>query len=207
MTQVCTTLFLATRNKHKTREIQMMLGELVVLQDASAFPLLPTIEETGSSFESNARLKAEGISRLVSGWVLADDSGLEIDALGGEPGIFSARYAGPGCSDCENRELVLKKMSHIPKQNRGASFQCVLAVAHSGKTVALFHGSVEGAITTTIMGEGGFGYDPIFIPQGYRASFGELSLKIKNRISHRACALEQLRIWFEETKHLPSQVS
>ena len=127
---------------------------------------------------------------------MSDDSGLEVDMLCGEPGIYSARYAGAGRSDLENTELVLKKMSGVPEHQRGARFRCVLAVALQGKTMAVFDGCVEGKLTTEITGEGGFGYDPIFIPQGYSESFGHLSEEIKNSISHRGRALEQFRAWF-----------
>ena len=191
-------LFLATRNKHKTYEIQKMFGETAHVLDITTFPALPEIEETGMTFEANAILKAEGISLHVPGWVLADDSGLEVDALNGEPGIYSARYAGPGRSDLENTLLVIKKMDGIPKFQRGARFRCVLALAREGKTVALFDGAVEGSLITELEGEGGFGYDPIFIPQGYSQTFGQLSEEIKNRISHRACALEQFKEWWKE---------
>ncbi|MBM3856652.1 MAG: RdgB/HAM1 family non-canonical purine NTP pyrophosphatase [Verrucomicrobia bacterium] len=189
-------LFLATRNRHKTREIQTMLGEGVVVRDATEIPELPEIEETGMTFEANAKLKAEGISKHISGFVLADDSGLEVDALGGEPGIYSARYAGPGCTDVQNTELVLKKMEGVPQERRTGRFRCVLAVARDGKTMATFDGTVEGRLTAEITGEGGFGYDPIFIPEGYQKSFGELPAELKNSMSHRGRALEQFREWF-----------
>ncbi|MFZ4115504.1 MAG: RdgB/HAM1 family non-canonical purine NTP pyrophosphatase [Chthoniobacterales bacterium] len=195
MERLSTTLFLATRNRHKTLEIQKMLGDAVIVTDATGSSL-PEIEETGATFEANARLKAEGISEHVSGWVLSDDSGLEVDALSGEPGIYSARYAGPGRSDLENTELVLKKMSAIPQHQRGARFRCVLAVARDGKTMAVFEGTVEGTLATEISGEGGFGYDPIFIPQGYSKTFGHLSEEVKNDISHRSCALKKFIVWW-----------
>ena len=191
-------LFLASRNRHKTGEIQTILGEGVRVSDATEFPELPEIDETGDTFEANARLKAEGISHCVEGWVLADDSGIEVDALGGEPGIYSARYAGPGCTDLQNTELVLEKMKGISQAERTARFRCVLAVASGGKTVATFDGTVEGILTTEITGEGGFGYDPIFIPEGYEKSFGELPSSLKNSMSHRGRALELFRIWWEE---------
>ena len=190
-------LFLATRNRHKTREIQTMLGEGVVVVDATGVPELPEIEETGITFEANARLKAEGISQHISGLVLADDSGLEVDALGGEPGIYSARYAGAGCTDLQNTELVLEKMQKIPSEQRAARFRCLLAVARDGKTIATFDGTVEGKLTTEITGEGGFGYDPIFIPEGYEKSFGEFPSELKNSMSHRGRTLEQFRAWWK----------
>jgi XTP/dITP diphosphohydrolase len=191
-------LFLATRNRHKTREIQTMLGDTVFVRDATELPELPEIEETGTTFEANARLKAEGISKHIAGFVLADDSGLEVDALGGEPGIYSARYAGPGCTDLQNTELILKKMEGVPAGKRSARFRCVLAVARDGKTIATFDGTVEGRLTNAISGEGGFGYDPIFIPEGYDKSFGELPSELKNSMSHRARALERFRAWWRE---------
>ena len=191
-------LFLATRNRHKTREIQAMLGENIMVRDATQESELAEIEETGTTFEANARLKAEGISKHVSGLVLADDSGLEVDALGAEPGIYSARYAGPGCTDLENTELVLEKMKDIPFEQRSARFRCVLAVAREGTTLAVFNGTVEGRLTTEITGVGGFGYDPIFMPEGYEKSFGELPSELKNSMSHRARALQQFCAWLAE---------
>jgi len=194
-------LFLATRNRHKTHEIQTMLGEGVIVRDATEVCELPEIEETGMTFEENARLKAEGISKHISGFVLADDSGLEVDALNCEPGIYSARYAGPGCTDLQNTELVLEKMKNIPAEKRSARFRCLLAVARDGKTMATFDGTVEGRLACEIQGAGGFGYDPIFIPEGYEKSFGELSSEIKNSMSHRGRALEQFQEWFLEKKN------
>lgn len=192
-----TTLFLATRNTHKTREIQAMLGDGILVRDISAVNELPEVEETGSSFEANAILKAEAISLHVPGWVLADDSGLEIDALAGEPGIYSARYAGPGATDLANLHLVLKKMDQVPFPQRTARFRCVLALAHEGKTVATFDGTVEGKLTEAATGPGGFGYDPIFIPEGYTQTFGELPSTLKNNISHRSRALAAFQRWWQ----------
>ena len=189
-------ILLATRNRHKTREIQTMLGEGVVVTDATQYEHLPEVEETGVTFEENSRLKAEGISRHVSGLVLADDSGLEVDALGKEPGVYSARYAGPGCTDEANSALVLKKMKGFPNEVRAARFRCVLAVAQNGITLAVFDGTVEGILAHEVRGEGGFGYDPIFMPLGYDLTFGELSADIKHSMSHRSRALSQFREWW-----------
>jgi len=189
-------ILLATRNRHKTREIQTMLGEGVVVTDATQYEHLPEVEETGVTFEENSRLKAEGISRHVSGLVLADDSGLEVDALGKEPGVYSARYAGPGCTDEANTALVLRKMKGFPNEVRAARFRCVLAVAQNGITLAVFDGTVEGILAHEVRGEGGFGYDPIFMPLGYDLTFGELSADIKHSMSHRSRALSQFREWW-----------
>jgi len=189
-------ILLATRNRHKTKEIQTMLGEGVVVTDATQYEHLPEVEETGVTFEENSRLKAEGISRHVSGLVLADDSGLEVDALGKEPGVYSARYAGPGCTDEANTALVLRKMKGFPNEVRAARFRCVLAVAQNGITLAVFDGTVEGILAQEVRGEGGFGYDPIFMPLGYDLTFGELSADIKHSMSHRSRALYQFRDWW-----------
>ena len=198
-------ILLATRNCHKTREIREMLGEGVTVTDATEREDLPEIEETGTTFAENARLKAEGISLRVGGIVLADDSGLEVDALGGEPGVYSARYAASAVAegivsapslDEANTELVLKKMEGVPHAKRTARFRCVLAVASGGKTLALFDGSVEGFLATEVKGKGGFGYDPIFLPLGHTQSFGELPSGIKHDMSHRSRALAQFREWW-----------
>ena len=191
------TILLATRNKHKTREIQTMLGEGVLVVDATQVEGLPEIEETGVTFEENSKLKAEGISRIIDGLVLADDSGLEVDALGREPGVYSARYAGPGCTDEMNTALVLEKTVGVPHADRTARFRCVLAVAEKGKTLAVFDGAVEGILATEVKGSGGFGYDPIFMPLGFDQTFGELSSEIKHTMSHRSRALAQFKEWWE----------
>jgi len=192
-------ILLATRNKHKTQEIQTMLGEGVIVTDVTLHAHLPEIEETGITFEENSKLKAEGISRHVRGIVLADDSGLEVDALGKEPGIYSARYAGPECTDEANTALVLKKMKGLPDEVRTARFRCVLAVAKNGITLAVFDGTVEGVLAHEVRGKGGFGYDPIFMPliNGVcTQTFGELSSEIKHSMSHRSRALAQFRVWW-----------
>ncbi len=199
-------ILLATRNRHKTREIQTMLGEGVIVTDATQAPELPEIEETGVTFEENSKLKAEGISRHVSGIVLADDSGLEVDALGKEPGVYSARYALLGMPqgaemesiDEANTALVLEKMAGVPHELRTARFRCVLAVAENGVTLAVFDGTVEGILATEVKGEGGFGYDPIFMPLGYQETFGELSADVKHTMSHRSRALAQFREWWNK---------
>lgn len=199
-------ILLATRNRHKTREIQTMLGEGVIVTDATMVPDLPEIEETGVTFEENSRLKAEGISLHVGGIVLADDSGLEVDALGREPGVYSARYAAQGLPpgtapdriDEANTALVLEKIRDVPHEKRTARFRCVLAVAENGVTLATFDGSVEGILSTEVKGAGGFGYDPIFMPLGHRETFGELSAEVKHTMSHRSRALALFREWWNK---------
>jgi len=193
-------ILLATRNRHKTREIQTMLGTGVIVTDATEHAHLPEIEETGVTFEENSKLKAEGISQHVSGIVLADDSGLEVDALGKEPGVYSARYAGPDSTDEVNTALVLSKMKGFPLEVRTARFRCVLAVAESGRTLAVFDGTVEGILAHEVRGKGGFGYDPIFMPLGHDQTFGELPPEVKHTMSHRSRALTQFKEWWAARK-------
>ena len=187
-------LLLATRNAHKTREFSEILGEEFMVRGLSAEPDARSIEETGTTFAENAILKAVAISKRVPGLVVADDSGLEVDALGGAPGIYSARYAGPDANDNNNIVrllLELRKLS-IERPYR-ARFRCVLAVARDGKLLDTFVGVVEGVIIESPRGTGGFGYDPVFLPDGLTETFGEMAPGEKNRISHRANAIRQLR--------------
>jgi len=194
-------ILLATRNRHKTNEIQAMLGVGVLVSDVSGMKHLPEIEETGVTFEENSRLKAEGISRCVDGIVLADDSGLEVDALEKEPGVWSARYSGQDCTDEKNTALVLLKMKGVSQEFRTARFRCVLAAAENGHTLAVFNGSVEGILAEEVRGVGGFGYDPIFMPLGYDQTFGELPAGIKHAMSHRGMALKQFKEWWDGRKY------
>ena len=193
--KIPTTVFLATRNKHKTKEIQAILGNDFTVNDATQVEGLPEIDESGTTFEENSKLKAEGISHHINGIVLADDSGLEVDALDKAPGVFSARYAGIECNDDENTALVLEKMRGYSNELRSARFRCVLAVAERGVTIAVFEGAVEGILASERRGDGGFGYDPIFMPLGYNMTFGELSADIKNALSHRSRALLKFKDW------------
>lgn len=191
-------LLIATRNRNKLREISELLGSDFELLGMDSLSKVPDIEESGDTFEANARLKAEFISEFFSDWVLADDSGLEVDALGGAPGVFSARFAGKGATDAENRALLLRRLDEkgVQRRQRTARFRCVLALAKAGKTILTVSGTVEGTIAEAERGRDGFGYDSLFVPVGYSNSFCELSLKIKNKISHRGRALQELRrIW------------
>ena len=188
-------LIVATRNAHKTREIGQILDSTVVVQDLTAHPEIPEIAEPGESFEENAKLKAIAVSRQLPGLVTADDSGLEVEALDGAPGIHSARYAGPNASD---REKIAKLLCELAKagaksDQRRARFRCVLAVAREGRILAIFEGIVEGKIAEQPRGLHGFGYDPIFIPDGFEETFAELPEELKNNISHRAKAIRKLQ--------------
>jgi XTP/dITP diphosphohydrolase len=188
-------LLVSTRNVHKMREIRAILGPSFQVADLSVLATMPEIEETGETFEDNATLKAVAVSQIYDGWVIADDSGLEVDALGGAPGVYSARYSGKEATDTGNNALLLKNLESVRGKDRKARFRCVIVLARAGRKVAVFSGSVEGIIVNQPKGTGGFGYDPLFVPQGFCETFGQLPATTKNRLSHRALALERLRGW------------
>jgi XTP/dITP diphosphohydrolase len=187
-------LIVATRNAHKTREIQRIFGPAFTVSDLSAHPEIPEIRETGKSFEENAILKAIGASRHLPGLIVADDSGLEVDALGGAPGIFSARYAGKNATDKQNIDKLLCELARIgaKETKRSARFRCVVALARQGELLGTFEGIVEGTIVERARGLHGFGYDPIFVPHGFEETFAELPPEVKDTISHRAKAIREL---------------
>ena len=205
-----TALLVATGNSHKTAEIRAILGPEYEVSDLGSYPDLPEVEETGSTFLENAALKAVEISRQVEGLVLSDDSGLEVDALGGEPGVYSARYArtnnesdhyryyvdnmtGRAGDDAAHNNKLLLKLKE--EENRSARFRCVMVLARAGQILASFEGSVEGRILAEPHGRGGFGYDPLFAPDGYDQTFAELSSEVKNQFSHRGRAMEKVVEW------------
>jgi XTP/dITP diphosphohydrolase len=187
-------LIVATRNVHKAREVQTILGPEFEVSDLSAYPEISEIPETGMSFAENANMKALAVSKKLSGLVIADDSGLEVDALGGAPGIYSARYAGAKAADKQNIDKLLEELARIGAKDdeRRARFRCVLALARGGRILGTFEGTVEGRITDRARGTHGFGYDPIFVPEGLEQTFGELPPELKNKISHRAQAIRAL---------------
>ncbi|MES2981338.1 MAG: RdgB/HAM1 family non-canonical purine NTP pyrophosphatase [Verrucomicrobiota bacterium] len=181
-------LVIATRNSHKTEEIRHILGDRFEILDVTDFPELPEIEETGTTFLENARLKALGISQHLDGWVLADDSGLEVDALGGAPGVWSSSFGGEEGNHSKNNQRLLADMAD--QDQRSARFLCTLVFAKDGHEIANFHGTVEGEITREPSGNGGFGYDPLFIPTGYSQTLADLGADIKSQLSHRAKAIQ-----------------
>lgn len=193
------TLIVATGNRHKTAEIAALLaGHFDEVLDLSAFPHLEPAEETGATFAENAALKALAVSRaLPDALVLADDSGLEADALGGRPGVHSARFAGPGATDAANRQKLLEALEAAGARGRARSarFRCVLAVARAGALLQTFQGTVEGCLANRERGTGGFGYDPLFVPEGHCETFGQLPGSVKNTLSHRARAMALLARW------------
>lgn len=189
-----TELVIATRNAHKTREIQQILGPQFTVRDLRTHSAISEIPETGISFEENARFKAVAVSQRLPDLVIADDSGLEVDALGGAPGVYSARYAGIKASEKEKIDKLLRELASVGAINdaRRARFRCVLALACRGNLLGSVEGVVEGRIADKARGSGGFGYDPIFIPEGFQQTFGELPAEVKNTISHRAKAIRRL---------------
>lgn len=183
------TLLLGTRNPGKVREITEILANSGwSFSSLQEFPNVPTAEETASTYAQNAIAKARFYASATGCCALADDSGLEVKALAGTPGVFSARYAGENASDSDRRVLLLSELAS--ESNRRARFVSVVAVASpKGEVLNVAEGIINGTITFAPRGDGGFGYDPLFVPDGYDQTFAELSAEVKNRISHRAVAL------------------
>lgn len=179
-------------------EIKAILGGRFEVFDVTDFPDLPEIPETGTTFLENARLKALGISRELPGWVLSDDSGLEVDALGGAPGVWSSSYGGEEGNHAKNNARLLRELDG--KSDRTARFRCTMVLACDGAEKAAFSGTIEGTITMEAHGGGGFGYDPLFVPEGHDATFAELGEEAKNRLSHRARALAKVVNYLSELK-------
>jgi len=215
-----TTLLIATRNAHKVGEIRAILGDKFRYLTLNDFPNAPAVLEDADTFAGNATKKAVELATWLSGigssmldvrcsmfFVLADDSGLEVDALGGRPGVHSARFAAldsgkPGNSSAaENNAKLLRQLKDVPAEKRIARFQCVIALVAVDSQSAirnpqLFDGAYEGRIGFAPRGKNGFGYDPLFVPVGFEQSFAELDEDVKNKLSHRARALEKLKAFF-----------
>jgi XTP/dITP diphosphohydrolase len=189
------TLLLATQNEGKLKELSDLLANLPLdLFSLADFPNIEAVPETGESFTENASLKAVGYALQTEMLTLADDSGLEVDALGGAPGIFSARYAGEDATDADRTNRLLEELSDTPAGKRSARFVSAVAIASGkGQVLNVSLGVCEGRIDFVPSGLRGFGYDPVFIPHGYDKSFGELESATKDQISHRARALSDAR--------------
>lgn len=188
-------IIIATKNIGKIREFKEMLGEDWEVQSLIDLNDQIDVVEDGDTFEANAikkaiEVSAEACRQGYEGYVIADDSGLEVDALNGEPGVYSARYAGEPSDDDKNNEKVLKNLNGV--EDRGAQFHCVLALVKGDQVIKTFDGIVRGQIVDKLYGEGGFGYDPMFQPEGYDETFGILPSKVKHKISHRGKALHKL---------------
>ena len=188
-------LIFATSNAHKTEEVAAILGADWQVEDLRAHSHITLDEETGDTFEANAIIKALSGSRGAPGLlVLADDSGLEVDALGGAPGVRSARYAGETATAAENRVKLKAEIAKLPQNSRFIGrFHCCMVLARDGEVLHITHGSVEGHLLLEEQGAGGFGYDSLFIPDGFSDSFGVLSPETKNQLSHRARALAAMK--------------
>ena len=191
-------LVVATRNKHKLEEIHAILNGLVVeLHSALDFPEIPDVVEDGVTFEANAIKKAVTLARATGCWALADDSGLEVDALGGAPGVYSARYAGEPVSYAANNDKLLHELAG--SKDRHARFRCVIALSDPAGRAETVEGRCEGHIIEALRGTAGFGYDPLFVPDGHVQTFAEMPAVLKNSISHRGRALQAARKKWNET--------
>jgi XTP/dITP diphosphohydrolase len=188
-------LVIGSRNAKKLQELRDLLGDLPVeLTDLSLWPTVTDVEETGQTFEENARLKAIAYARATGEWVVAEDSGLVVPALKGRPGVYSARYAGAHGDDAANNLKLLAELAPLPDDRRAAYYVCVAALAApDGEVKAVAEGRCHGVIGKEPRGSGGFGYDPLFEIPEYHRTFGELSPRVKQALSHRARAVVQLR--------------
>ncbi len=187
-------LLIASKNAGKIKEFRQLLADLpIILHSANEFDAIPEPEETGETFADNAILKARYYAEKTGLIALADDSGLAVDALNGAPGVFSARYAGADATNAERIDKLLKEVSDTPIEKRLARFVCAIAITtQTGKILNLTEATCEGNIAFQPSGTNGFGYDPIFVPNGFSQSFGELSDEIKHKISHRGRAIEKI---------------
>lgn len=199
-------LVIASKNMHKIQEYRVMLKGLsnIDLLSLADFPSYVPLEEKGSTFEENATAKALHAAQTLNRWVIADDSGLTVPSLGGEPGIYSARYAGSQATDLENQTKLLAAAAHLSEEDRYAYYECVIALASPEGIKKVVKGICEGELAIQGKGRDGFGYDPIFIKHGYHKSFAELGDSVKNRISHRRKALDKLINTLESVSTKPS---
>lgn len=193
------TIVIATGNEGKAKEFEALFSKKgLSIKTLKDFPELEDVEETGETFAENAMLKAETISEKLNTLVLADDSGLKVDALGGQPGVYSARYAGIEKNDAKNNAKLLSELSELPEEERKAQFHCTLALAKPGKESLVIEGEIKGHIIAVPKGNNGFGYDPLFYVPELDKTMAELSAEEKNKISHRAVALKKLEKELDE---------
>jgi XTP/dITP diphosphohydrolase len=199
-----TTVVLGSRNAKKLKELLELLGDLPIeLKDLSTFSRAPEVDETGTTFAENAALKATQLAPVLGTWVLGEDSGLCVPALGGEPGVYSARYAGRHGDDAANNAKLLQALDGKTGEERRAYYVSTIALADpSGKIVATASGQCWGVIGHELRGTGGFGYDPLFTIPEYHATFGELSATVKHALSHRGRAVAQLRPALRSALHI-----
>jgi XTP/dITP diphosphohydrolase len=195
---------LGTRNRKKREEIVEILGDLsLTFGDLSDRPDVHDVEETGSTFEENARLKATAFAKATGEWTLAEDSGLVVPGLNGRPGVYSARYAGVQGDDAANNARLLAELAPLPDDRRAAYYICVAVLADpAGDVKAMAEGRCHGVIVKEFRGTGGFGYDPLFLVPEFHKTFGELSTRVKHALSHRSRALERLRPALRKALHI-----
>jgi len=187
-------LIVATRNQDKLKEIKILLKGLPIkVVSLSNFEHVPEVKEDGATLEANAKKKAVCVSRFLKKLAVADDSGLEVPSLGNRPGVYSARFSGKGATYKTNNEKLLNLLKGAPLSKRRASFRCAIAIADKGKIVGAAEGRCSGRIGFEPKGRTGFGYDPLFIPNGYKKTFAQLGIAKKNKISHRSRALVQAK--------------
>ncbi len=195
------TLLIATRNHHKRAEFESLLRDLNFhILDLGCLSTEVHIEEDGATFHENATIKALKVSRYCKDLVLADDSGLEVDALGGAPGVRSARFAGQNATDQCNRQKLIRELGLVGASVSAARFRCVVVVAAAGEVLGSAAGRVEGRVIPVERGTGGFGYDSLFVPDGWEQTFAELPAAVKNTLSHRARAVEAIRPLLERLR-------
>ena len=199
--QAVTEIVLATRNPDKGRELERLLGGVgIAIRTLADFPTAPEVEEDGMTCEANAIKKAKEIARSTGIPALADDTGLEVDALDGRPGVYAARYAGEHATYEDNCRKLLHELTGVPRPKRTARFLTVAAFAFPSGDVHVTHGNLEGLITEQLIGDGGFGYDPVFLVPGVNKTLAQLTTEEKNCMSHRAKAFTQMRDWLKERR-------
>lgn len=187
-------IIIATRNRHKVRELARLLSlRGIRWHSLKKFPEVPPLEETEGTFDANAVKKARAVARATGQLALADDSGLEVEALDGAPGVYSARFAGEPSDDRANNEKLLRMLAGMPRAQRRARYRCALALAAPGRLLALTRGTWTGIVATRAVGRRGFGYDPLFLVPRYQRTVGQLPERVKRRLSHRAQAARRLR--------------
>jgi len=191
-------IVIATRNEKKKKELKTLLKRKHIrLLSLDDFENIPKVIEDGKTFDANAIKKALVVSKYTDSLVVADDSGLTVEALGGRPGIYSSRFSGPGATDKKNIKKLLKCMKNVPRGKRKAAFKCSIAIVKEGKLLKVVRGKCSGRIGFEGKGSSGFGYDPVFIAPRYGKTFAELGSSVKNKISHRSKALKKAKRFIE----------